>query len=473
MRDRAWRVVLPRDAPMIGPVRSAASAWLRADLLARLLWSGLAIAAVIAFDLRLPALLIAAAVLAALYPRTAVLVWVASAAVLLVPLYQMRHSAVYFSTAYLSLLLAGAASDVVLQRGTWRVPRALSAPLLAVAVIAVIAGIQGALLYDPVVPGVHRFALMQVYATALIVLSVAAALLVAYRLDDVRTLLPIVIAVGAYGAIRPIFFQNDEAGSGWRVMVFVEAMALAYAALLRWPPRSFWLRSLAAASVIYGLGAYLVLPLVQHNTSQWVSAWIALTVSIAVISWVHFRKLRWRLLVPAAVATVVAFWPFIQRAVEHARLEGDFGRVYIWADAMRLWMMRPLLGVGPGNYIDYIERYATHHRYGSAHGNYQQLAAETGALGLAAVLWVLGASLYLALRQQRSPDPLVAAFALGALGALSGQMAAAIVGDYLLPAYHNAGHSTICVTLYFWILIGGLMATATHSRVPQSSSTTR
>jgi hypothetical protein len=441
--------------------------------LARLLWSGLAIAAVIAFDLRLPALLIAAAALAALYPRTAVLVWIASAAVLLVPLYQMRHSAVYLSTAYLTLLLAGAASDAVLQRGTWRVPRSLSAPLLAVAVVAVVAGIQGALLYDPTVPGVHRFALMQVYATALIVLSVAAPLLVAYRLDDVRTLMPILIAVGAYAAIRPMLVQNDEVGAGWRVMVFIQAMALAYAALLRWPPRSFWLRSLAAASVVYGLGAYLVLPLVQHNSSQWVSAWMALTVSIAVISWVHFRTLRWRLLIPAAAATVVAFWPFIQRAVENASREGDFGRIYIWADAMRLWMLRPLLGVGPGNYIDYIERYATHHRYGSAHGNYQQVAADMGALGLAAVLWALGMALSLALRQRRSADPAVAAFALGALGALSGQMAAAVVGDYLLPAYHNAGHSTICVTVYFWILIGGLMATATHSRVPPPSSATR
>ena len=37
----------------------------------------------------------------------------------------------------------------------------------------------------------------------------------------------------------------------------------------------------------------------------------------------------------------------------------------------------PLLGVGPGNYSDYIERYALGHPYGSAHGNYQQIAAET------------------------------------------------------------------------------------------------
>jgi hypothetical protein len=442
-------------------------------LLARLLWSAAAIAAVIAFDLRLPALLIAAAVLAALYPRAALLVWIASAAVLLVPLYQMRNAAVFFSTAYLSLLLAGAASDVVLQRGTWHVPRSLTAPLLAVAVVAVIAGIQGALFYDPAVPGVHRFVLAQVYATALIVLSVATPLLVAYRLDDVRTLLPVVIAVGAYSAIGPMFLPYNEAGPGWRVMVVVETIALVYAALLRWPPRSFWLRTLGAALIIYGLAAYVVLPLVQHNEPQWISCWIALMVSVGVITWVHFRKLRWRLLAPAAAATIVACWPYLQRAVERARMEGDFGRVNIWADAMRLWMMRPLLGVGPGNYIDYIERYASHHKYGSAHGNYQQLAAETGALGLAAVMWVLVASLYLALRQQRSADPLVAAFALGALGALSGQMAAAVVGDYLLPAYHNAGHSTICVTLYFWILLGGLMATATHSRVPPPSSTTR
>ena len=72
--------------------------------------------------------------------------------------------------------------------------------------------------------------------------------------------------------------------------------------------------------------AYLALPLIQRDAAQWISAWIALTVSVAVITWVHFRTLRWRVLVPAAAATVVALWPFIQRAVARGRRPGPRGR---------------------------------------------------------------------------------------------------------------------------------------------------
>jgi hypothetical protein len=437
---------------------------LRLDAVVRVLLSLLAGAAVIVFDLRLAPLMLAAAALAAAYPRMAVLVWIALAGTVVVPLYQVRSAGVYFSTAYLSLLLAGAATDLLLQRRAWRAPAGLTAALVTLALVAVVSGVHGALTYDPHVPGVHRFVLVQVYAAALIVLSAGAALLVAYRLDDARAVTAIVVGVGASCALLPILLVPAIPVPTWGRMITAGAMAVVYALLLHDLPRSFWLRALGVAFVLYGLAVSLVIPLVTEDRSQWISGWLAAGVALAVITWLRLpNRLRWGVSLPAAAVAAIAGWPLIERAIERASMEGDFGRFRIWKDALHLLAMRPLLGVGPGNYSDYVERYAAYHPYGSAHGNYQQVAAETGLLGLAALLWVLVAALQLAWQQRRSADPFVAALALGVLGALSGQAAASVVGDYLLPAYHNAGHANACTTLYVWVLIGALMATAARA----------
>lgn len=463
----------PESPPLTDPVALPAQGWLRADVVVRVLFSVLAAAVVLAFDVGLPALLLAAAAFAALYPRQAVLAWIGLAGTLIIPLYQYRTAGVYFSAAYLALLLLGMASDLLLRPRTWRPPNALTIALLALGLAAIVSGLHGALDYDPTVPGVHRFALVQVYATALLVLSVGATLLVAYRLDDARAVLLIVIGVGVYCSVVPILRSPVIPAAGWKTMIVAQAMALTYAVLLRWPPRSFVLRSLGTAFILYGVIVYLGMPLLAAQHGQWVSSWLGIGVALGLITWVHFKKLRWRVLVPGAAAALLAISPYIARAVTRAQQEGDFGRVRIWADALRLLSMRPLLGVGPGNYSDYIERYALGHPYGSAHGNYQQVSAETGLLGIIALLCVIGGALHLAWRQQRSSDPFISAFALGVLGAMGGQLSAAVVGDYLLPAYHNGGHTNVCVTLYFWILLGALMATANHPAGAASSRTTR
>ena len=442
---------------------------LQADGIARVILAGVAAAAVLAVPLRLSGLLIGCAVLAAVRPQAALLVWIALAGIAVVPLYSLRHSAVYFSSAYLTLLVLCAAAGLVLQRRAWRAPALPTIALLALALAAIAAGLHGALAYDPAVPAVHRFALVQVYATALIVLSAAAALLVADQLEDARHAWAVVVGVGAYFIATSIVDVPSLPVPFWKTMIVAQSAALVYALLLTRPPRSFWLRGLCIAFVLYPLAEFVLRPLLERGAPQWISSWLALAVPIAVITCVRFPKLSVFAFAPGAVAALAAVRPAIERTVSRAQAEGDFGRLRIWADAFRLMVMRPLLGVGPGNYSDYIERYAHGHPYGSSHGNYQQVAAEMGIVGLVAFLGVIGTGLWLAWRQyRRAGDPFVRAFALGVLGAFSGQLAAAVVGDYLLPAYHNGGHTNICVTLYVWILLGALMATA---RQPGSGTT--
>jgi hypothetical protein len=82
-----------------------------------------------------------------------------------------------------------------------------------------------------------------------------------------------------------------------------------------------------------------------------------------------------------------------------------------------------------------------------------------GVLGLAFLLWVLARAFGVARRLwQTADDPFVRALALAVAAGLAGQVAAALVGDYLLPAYHNGGHTNLSATIYTWMLLGMLMA---------------
>ena len=200
---------------MTDPVALPAPGWLRTDVVVRALLSVLAAAAVLAFDVNLLLLLLAAFALAALYPRQAVLVWIGLAGTLIIPLYQYRTASVYFSAAYLALLLLGMTSDLVLRpahlataarshdrdagigtggdrvrsarRTRLRPYRSRRTPLRARA------GVR----HRPSRP------------------LVGAALLVAYRLGDARTALLIVIGVGVWCSLVPILQSPSIPTAGW------------------------------------------------------------------------------------------------------------------------------------------------------------------------------------------------------------------------------------------------------------------
>jgi O-antigen ligase len=195
--------------------------------------------------------------------------------------------------------------------------------------------------------------------------------------------------------------------------------------------------------------------------SQWVSGWLMLGIPLFLLPVLCFPRIALAAIVVGGAASAYWVWPLVENAFELARREGDFGRLRIWQDALLMGGLRPFLGVGLGNYIDYAERYAQiDMALASAHGNYQQIVAEMGVTGLGFVVWVLVRAFGIAWRLFRTAaDRLYRMVGLAALGGLAGQAAAAVMGDYLLPAYHNGGHSNISATIYTWMLIGVLMAT--------------
>ncbi|MBX5491095.1 MAG: O-antigen ligase family protein [Chloroflexi bacterium] len=116
------------------------------------------------------------------------------------------------------------------------------------------------------------------------------------------------------------------------------------------------------------------------------------------------------------------FGPFDVRTVE---VTGEnwsvVERMAHWQAAWYMFLDRPWLGVGPGNYATAYEQYFLPNwadPLGHAHNYYLNLAAETGLVGLATFLLVLGLAYRAAVRGLGSSDPFWRTVALGTLGTL-------------------------------------------------------
>jgi O-antigen ligase len=125
------------------------------------------------------------------------------------------------------------------------------------------------------------------------------------------------------------------------------------------------------------------------------SWWLEAGVGLLVITVVYSRRL-----LLAFSALVIPLMPLILREV--AKLQQvksvDSLRLVIWKDALRVWSKQPLLGVGPGNFWAYDQRF-THlpillanfnkTGLGVAHNGYLQTLGELGPIGLLLHLSVL------------------------------------------------------------------------------------
>jgi O-antigen ligase len=151
-------------------------------------------------------------------------------------------------------------------------------------------------------------------------------------------------------------------------------------------------RTLGAVSALL-MGVALVL-----STAR--GAWLAAGAMLAAVG----LLVRWRVWVArVAVACAVAAALFL--TVPGLRQEGrsivnsvaNAGRVQIYAANLELIRDHPLLGVGFGNYRHaartYYDRHPGADRRSHAHNTFLQIAAEAGALGLAAFCYLCGSIL--------------------------------------------------------------------------------
>lgn len=184
----------------------------------------------------------------------------------------------------------------------------------------------------------------------------------------------------------PFAIPGDSRPAGASIGIGYVAMLVAPAAgwLVATPSRLT--RALLAGLLIL---AGIALLLVESR-----SAWVAAAAGCATFAILAGRRpalTRGRLLGVLAIAGLLAAVLLITLS---SRVSSTLSRVFIWADALRIWWDAPLLGVGPGNYaLAQLER-----RPGAplddvflhAHDLPLQLLVVLGIGGLAAALWLLG-----------------------------------------------------------------------------------
>ena len=237
---------------------------------------------------------------------------------------------------------------------------------------------------------------------------------------------------GRFGAMG-FFTSRLTFGHGATVLAAFLLGALAAGAV---PRRRIWI---AAGAAVLGLAA------VAATFDR--AAWLATGAAAALITIGSPSRVR-RALLPALALMLLL-------ASLHGGIRERFGssfsagansdRVFLWTQAMRIIRDHPLRGVGFGNYPRVCGRYydQVDPAFGMrtwAHNLELSTMAETGPLGLLALLWLLS-SAAVALRQRLRPGGL-------ALGGL-----AALIAFFVIAQAHDVLYDTK-VMYGLWLLLG-------------------
>ncbi len=175
---------------------------------------------------------------------------------------------------------------------------------------------------------------------------------------------------------------------------------IAYARFLYatiWRRRLIYLLALACCLG----GVYLTLE------NSW---WLEIGLALLVMTIAYSR----RFFVYCCMA-VIPFLPLVK--AELSKLQqvksADSFRLIIWQDALRVWSKQPLLGVGPGNFWAYDQRFTQLPFYlrnfnktglGVAHNGYLQILGELGPIGLLFYLSFIVVIILVSIRMfRRSP----------------------------------------------------------------------
>lgn len=279
----------------------------------------------------------------------------------------------------------------------------------------------------------------------------------------------ILLAVGAYNAVNFLFGRVLPLSAATLPLIwfFMAGYSLVVALDAR---RGKALRFLGMA------GVALAVWLTFIKAIGWVSGWLGLLVMLGTIVYVKNRRSFVAVALVAALLGAVA-WSFLHENVVVASAEEqDFDRFSMMRGALRYATTFPL-GVGLGNYRSYNsfyygEKWGTT-SYTSAHGTYSQHLAEMGFPGLVLFVAVLiGGYRWLLSSYRKLPDGPSKSFLLAVMGQLAGLSAAAVLGDYIIPAYHNGGVKAFSTTIYLWMTCGMAIAHVRLSGLegPETSS---
>ena len=193
---------------------------------------------------------------------------------------------------------------------------------------------------------------------------------------------------------------------------------------------------------------------------EWASGWLPPLAAVGTILLVGFPRLTSGVAV-LALPVALFFGGDISDWLLGSEGNSLSSRLAAWETLWPLVQRSPLLGTGPANYYYYTENLPILGWYVRffSHNTYQDLLVQTGVLGLLAFCWLAFEISWMTLRvYRRVPAGFARAYALGALGGLTGSLVAGWLGDWIIPFYYNAGILGFRSSLFFWVFLGGILA---------------
>jgi O-antigen ligase len=139
-----------------------------------------------------------------------------------------------------------------------------------------------------------------------------------------------------------------------------------------------------------------------------------------------------------------------------------FERIYYYATALRLFVTHPLLGVGAGNYQFFDRSLEGEAAGGIAHNQFLTVAAETGLIGLAMLVWLV--VVLFRIRKEMRLEPQFASDSHDWLKVAGSAFLAVWILEcffqeaFFATAAAGGGMHVMTVNIFPWIFVGVLLA---------------
>lgn len=357
----------------------------------------------------------------------------------------------------------------------------MNVPLVVYLAFSVLTAVNGYLFWDPALTrfyggmagGGRTAPQVIILELGLRVLSVGMFWVTASSLSDPKWLRRITLLFLLPGALICLSYYHvlPSVAGGWPALLEIAPACVLWAWLLERRDAPANLRVLAWLAL--GLIVFQIFVL----GISWISGWFALFAGLFFVAFLKSKKL-FAGLIGLSLLLGLVFTPLLKLYVVHdVQTSGDLDRFSMMRGAV-LYAMHFPLGVGPGNYRAYNTYYGGPNMwnttgYTSAHDFYAQALSEMGFVGLAlTVLWAVVGVVMLSRFYRQCPPGFSRTVLLGIAGTWAGVCTASLIGDYLIPVYHNGGLITMTTTIYTWVALGIAAAHARHHGLLPAASPT-
>ena len=194
---------------------------------------------------------------------------------------------------------------------------------------------------------------------------------------------------------------------------------------------------------------------------SWKSGWLPPLVAVVVLLWLR----SWRLGLLVTLAGGLALLASGRNPFGQLLASDQYSvdtRLIAWDILLnQVLPHNPILGLGPANYYHYTPLYPIlgYAVKFNSHNQYVDILAQTGVLGLATFLWLVGALGRLGWRlRQRVPEGFGRGYVYACLAGLVGTLVAGMLGDWVLPFVYNITLKGFRASMLGWLFLGGLLA---------------